>query len=139
MKKFLTTILSFVYLSASIGATVHLHYCMGKLVSWGLSEDADKKNCGFCGMPKNGPNSLCETAKKGCCKDEHTQLKTDKDQKAGEFTFQLLKLLPGFTEINFSIYPVIFTSSQIVEYPTANSPPFNRKVPVFIRNCNFRI
>ncbi len=44
MKKVLTTILAFVYLSTSMGATIHLHYCMGKLASWSLI-DHESKNC----------------------------------------------------------------------------------------------
>jgi hypothetical protein len=38
MKKALATILAVIYLSTSIGATVHFHYCMGKLASWGLTD-----------------------------------------------------------------------------------------------------
>ena len=37
MKKLLITILALVYLTVSSGATVNLHYCMGKLMSWDLS------------------------------------------------------------------------------------------------------
>ncbi len=56
MKKVLTTILAFVYLSTSMGATIHLHYCMGKLASWGLI-DHESKNCTKCGMVKKTSGS----------------------------------------------------------------------------------
>ena len=49
MKKVLAIILAFVYLTSSMGATVHLHYCMGKLASWSLI-DHESKNCAECGM-----------------------------------------------------------------------------------------
>ena len=80
MKKVLATILAFVYLSTSMGATIHLHYCMGKLASWGLI-DHDSKNCTKCGMVKKTPGSHFMAAKMDCCRDEHKQIKTDKDQK----------------------------------------------------------
>ena len=34
MKKAIVSILAVLYLCSSAGATVHLHYCMGKLVNW---------------------------------------------------------------------------------------------------------
>src|SRR5450755_4151392 len=81
MKKVLATILVFIYLSTSMGATIHLHYCMGKLASWGLI-DHESKNCAACGMvKKTSTSSQCMSAKMDCCKDEHKQIKTDKDQK----------------------------------------------------------
>jgi hypothetical protein len=36
MKKFITAILAVLYLGTSSGATIHMHYCMGKLAEWGL-------------------------------------------------------------------------------------------------------
>ena len=67
MKKFLTTILALVYLATSTGATIHLHYCMGRLFSWSLV-DKDSKTCGQCGMPKSGKDAHCLSFKDGCCK-----------------------------------------------------------------------
>src|SRR5450432_3882623 len=86
MKKVLATILAFVYLSSSMGATIHLHYCMGKLASWGLI-DHESKSCAQCGMTKRSPASQCMAAKMNCCKDEHKQIKTDKDQKLSPSEF----------------------------------------------------
>src|SRR5664279_5304158 len=80
MKKVLTTILAFVYLSTSMGATIHLHYCMGKLASWGLINH-ESKHCAQCGMVKQKSSPQGMTAKMDCCRDEHKQIKTDKDQK----------------------------------------------------------
>ena len=95
MKKLLATILAFVYLSTSMGATIHLHYCMGKLASWGLINH-ESKNCGQCGMIKKTPASQSMTAKMDCCRDEHKQIKTDNDQKlfSSEF-FKYSNLVAG--------------------------------------------
>jgi hypothetical protein len=138
MKKSLLTILAFVYLSTSMGATVHLHYCMGKLFSWGLV-DKDSKNCGECGMPKSKMGGHCMSFKDGCCKDSEAHLQLDKDQKATEDVY-------NFSAFSFAALPVATTiphdnyvASCITGYPTTNAPPEPYKVPVFIRNCSFRI
>ena len=59
------------YGSATIGATVHIHYCMNKFTGISFIE---KKNavCNNCGMPKDKGA--------GCCHDECKQLKLSTDQ-----------------------------------------------------------
>src|SRR6266516_5502726 len=85
MKKFLVFILSLVYLTGSTGATVHMHYCMGKLIGWSLQHDSKKKDqCRKCGM-KNSTN------KKGCCKDEQKHIQIEKDQKGSALQYNFNK------------------------------------------------
>lgn len=138
MKKFLTTILALVYLATSTGATVHLHYCMGQLFSWSLV-DKDSKSCGECGVPKNNKDGHCIAFKDGCCKDKHAHVQLDKDQKTSETAYK-------FLDVSFAALPAPVTSlsalyvpSYIAGYPTANAPPEPDKVPLFLRNCTFRI
>ena len=99
MKKVLTTILAFVYLSTSMGATIHLHYCMGKLVSWGLISH-DSKNCGICGMPKKADSRPCISAKMEGCKEEGNQGKTSEDQKIVSSGWQFIRLFSAPVVIN---------------------------------------
>jgi hypothetical protein len=138
MKKLLATILAVIYLSTSMGATVHLHYCMGKLFSWGLA-NPDKKNCGHCGMAKSNTDSHCMAIKGGCCKDTHTIVKFDKDQKTTELTYKFFTLSFDVVSGSLANLPGLYVNSYIVGYPTTNAPPNPDKVPAFIRNCNFRI
>src|SRR4030095_5424439 len=74
MKRVVIAILASLYLTTSIGITLHYHYCMGKLVRWEL-RDEKKSTCNKCGM-------LLTTGSgdKRCCKDEYKQLKIDSDQ-----------------------------------------------------------
>ena len=138
MKKFLATILAFIYLSTSMGATLHLHYCMGKLISWGLF-DQNGKNCAFCGMPKKTDNKHCGIATAGCCKDEHKQIKTDKDQKLVQSEYQALTIFPeAVADTNHKLLD-FGISSITIGYPNVNAPPSPGKVPVFLLNRNFRI
>jgi hypothetical protein len=138
MKKFFAGILAFLYLSTSMGASIHLHYCMGKFISWGLINH-ESKNCEYCGMAKNSGPKGSQIAKKSCCSDEHKELKTDRDQKAALGEFEFLKLLPDASALHFLTLPEFPVSSNLLARPTANAPPVMHAPPVFLRNCNFRI
>ena len=138
MKKVLTTILAFVYLATSMGATIHLHYCMGKLTSWGLI-DHESKNCAQCGMVKQSSASQSLTAKMDCCKDEHKQIKTDNEQKQfpSEF-FKYNNSLQAVALYESSVVNIKAFSSTI-EYPNTNAPPLLGKLPLFVLYRNFRL
>jgi hypothetical protein len=130
MKKFLITITAFVYLTVSSGATVNLHYCMGKLMSWDLSAKS-KSKCSSCGMEKSGH--------KGCCNDEQKTFKVDKDQKVSEFNFHSLTISFEALTPTFRDLPLLYIYSAITENTAANGPPLQNAVPIFLRNRNFRI
>ena len=133
MKKFLVFILSFIYLTASTGATVRMHYCMGKLVEWSLQHDSKNKDkCKKCGM-KNSAN------KKGCCKDEQKHIQIEKDQKDATLQYNFIKQshAPASYSITESVF--IYIISPVLEFTTTHAPPFKEKAPAFIRNCVFRI
>ncbi|HVU96821.1 MAG TPA: hypothetical protein VHE34_16445 [Puia sp.] len=138
MKKAFATILAVIYLSTSMGATVHLHYCMDKLFSWSLANE-DSQNCGHCGMPKNAKDGHCMAMKDGCCKDKQAVVKLDKDQKASESAYNFLHLASQAVIVQPVIQADIYVAAYIAGYPTTNAPPEPDKVPVFLRNCNFRI
>ena len=86
MKKLVVAIVALLYISTSTGAPLYMHYCMGKLAGWGFG-DNKSKTCGRCGMEKS------EEKDNGCCKDEHTFLKNDSDQKVTTIGFQMIQLL----------------------------------------------
>jgi hypothetical protein len=138
MKKILATILAILYLSTSMGATIHLHYCMGKLVAWGLL-DSDNKDCVSCGMPKQQAADGCMVAMKGCCHDEHKQIKNEKDQKPGQSSPELTRAAPVAVILSYNLWQDSFISSLTVRQPAIHGPPPIDRVPVFLRNCNFRI
>ena len=130
MKRLLVTILAILYLGTSTGATIHLHYCMGKLVGMKLWHSEVNK-CGNCGMKKKTP-----CAKK-CCKDEHKLVKLEKaHQKAAingfQFT-QVVAILPA----SYIEFPQVFIPSVAQELPVSHGPP--RSLPIHILHCTFRI
>jgi len=130
MKKILVTILALVYLSVSSGATVHVHYCMGKLMSWSLSDKKDG-NCGTCGMQKS--------VHKGCCQDEQKQLKIEKDQKVSGSAFQFLTQSSVVVAHSYLNLPTVYTLAGLLDSPVAHAPPQPAAVPIFVLNRNFRI
>lgn len=132
MKKVLTTIIAIVYLSTSVGATVQLHYCMGKLADYGL-DYKESKACRTCGMDKsNGKNN-------GCCKDEHKFLKNTTDQKIAESSFQLIEIMGTALPALYAELPSIKISSLTEENPVTNAPPRSNGVAVYILNRTFLI
>ena len=130
MKKFIVSILAVLYLSSSIGATVHLHYCMDKLIGWSLEHQKGNR-CSKCGMIKKQKG-------KACCKDEYKQLKLQNDQKA-EASYQATQLSSVAVLTNFFTTPSIQLSSLAEENPLSHAPPGSESIPLYIRNQVFRI
>lgn len=130
MKKFLVSILAIVYLTVTSGATVNLHYCMGKLMSWTLLSESEG-NCGSCGMEKVGH--------KGCCHDEQKQLKVEKDQKGAESALKFLIINSDAFVISHIDVPKKYFSSAVLDKPCTHAPPRLGALPIFVLNCNFRI
>lgn len=128
MKKIIVSILAALYLCASAGATVHLHYCMGKLINWSLG-DKETDKCNKCGMEKDG----------GCCKDEHQFVKNNLDQKTTESSIQLLHNTTCATPISFVNVNELYSSSLIENYPISHAPLLKSGIDILLHNCVFRI
>ncbi|MBL7720616.1 MAG: hypothetical protein JNK98_01335 [Chitinophagaceae bacterium] len=132
MRKSLALIVAIVYLSTTTGATIHMHYCMGKLADWGLGHNRSK-TCGNCGMEKS------EEKDNGCCKDEQKFVKNDNDQKTAEalvitFASQVIDLpIEYFSVLDIPV------SSVTEKHPVSHAPPRSNGVAVYIRNCSFLI
>ena len=127
MKKILVSILAVFYLASTVGATVHLHYCMDKFINWSLLKGGDK--CSKCGMEKDG----------GCCKDENKFVKNNADQKIAESAVQLTQMAAIATAVGL-IYPSEdYSSSLIQEYLISHAPTRNNGVGIYILNSVFRL
>lgn len=137
MKKLVAGILAILYLTTSMGATIHFHYCMGKLVSWGLV-DHESKYCMTCGMARKNSSSP-GISKKDCCKDEHKLIRSDKDQMVASTDEPVFKGCPAALVAGSMLFPDIFLSSFAVVHPRTNAPPQWGQVPLFLRYGNFRI
>ena len=132
MKKFIAVILAILYLGTSTGATVHMHFCMGKLADWGLW-NSDSKTCGKCGMDKT------DDGDNGCCKDKQMFIKNANDQKVAE-SF-VLKLVQPTIELPAEyFFPLLISLPSITEkFPISNAPPRGNGIAVFLLNRSFLI
>lgn len=132
MKKILIAIIAFLYITATTGATVHLHYCMEKKADWNLIKNKSK-TCNKCGMKKS------TTEDNGCCKDELKFIKDNSAQKITEAGFNITQsfivaLPPSFIEITHVDFPL--TTNTVL---TTHSPPLINTVAVYILHCTYLI
>lgn len=130
MKKVLLTILAFIYLANISGATLQLHYCMGKLVRVGLIPEKQSQ-CSHCGMDK----ALKQA--KDCCKDEQKKVSSEKDQKAIIAAYKSIKNTAAETPVLYSAFKPVFHPSAAVNFPVSHAPPAS--VPLHILYCSYLI
>lgn len=139
MKKFWISILALIYLATSVGATVYTHFCMDKMVDWGIGNGhTSNKTCPYCGMESSTAADHRELGNKKCCKNEQQQVKLDNDQKITETSFQFIPVIaatvpPAFYEYAFEKIPSI---AEI--FPLTNAPPPPDR-DLLALNCFFRI
>ncbi len=124
MKNLVISILAACYLVTSMGFTVPMHYCMDRLVSWDLDAVHSKKGHG-CEMQK-----MC----KKCCKDLHTTLQLDKNQRPSESAFYALQglgmaILPLYSPLLPDAVPTAAEPS-----PVSKGPPPGRPLPLYLSN-----
>lgn len=118
-----------IYGSATMGATVHLHYCMDELVGWSLWHSEDEE-CGRCGMKED---------KTGCCKDEHKHFKLKADhQKAATAAFITNIVAPAIiTPVpDFNFQPFL---KVIESYSSCHAPPDIVRKRLHVLHCVFLI
>ncbi len=132
MKKFIVFILSILYITTSSGATLHMHYCMGKLVELGLWKE-EGKECENCGMTKKSK------ASNDCCKDEDKEVKGEKDQKLVNASVNQILQSGEALNASHAVLPDVYVPSSALENPSSNAPPRSSKVNYYILNCIFRI
>jgi hypothetical protein len=133
MKKFFFFILAFLYIASSCEASVYLHYCMGRPVSFSFSP-GKSGTCHHCGMKKSDKGM-------GCCKDEQKIIKSDKSQKVTDLVtsdIQQKKFLAVLTAYDaFSVYTC--HPSAVISYPSHGPPPREAAVSICLMNCLFLI
>ncbi len=75
---------------------------------------------------------------KNCCHDEHKHVQSDRAQKLaqGWEAWNLAVVLAVLPYQGWITQVMVTTTPNL---PMANGPPLAEDVPVFLRNCNFRI
>ncbi len=124
--------MSFLYISTSVGATVHVHYCMGKLAGWEIGI-VDSATCGKCGMQKSSQKN------QGCCNDETKLIQNNADQQLSVSSFQITQFTTAAIPVLFFELPPVKIFSTTLNRHGNHSPPESAAVAVYIRNCVFLI
>lgn len=130
VKKFLAVMLCVVYATASSGATLNFHYCMGKFIGLDVTAPISAK-CSNCGMTKEN--------RKGCCNDKHATFSLQKDQLASHINNLSNNFFVYLSHTNLSLensFLIFFTDNNT---RTTHSPPLIQPVSAFILHGVFRI
>ena len=131
VRKVSAFILAVFYLSFSVGATFHQHYCMGELVGTSLSSMQDDE-CEKCGMDKH------TEASKGCCRDVSITVKSNDSHTFSQAAYDVSSPLIVLPPVAFVSAGIIFRETSTENFYRAHSPPLLSE-PLFLRYGNFRI
>lgn len=139
MKRLFLLVITLFYFGGSTGFAMHFHYCMEQLESATLiyaleggMENCDMEN----GEEEAGHEDDCDD----CCKDEVKTAKTNGEQLLTELSVKLMKLWTTSLPLNLTQFASqIIVPSDVVTNPSVHAPPNTSTVPVFLRNCVFRI
>ncbi|MGC8750597.1 HYC_CC_PP family protein [Hydrotalea sp.] len=134
MKKAFTILLMLLYGLSVQGATFNVHYCMGKWAGIDLVKKSNNQHCSSCGM------LLEKSRKNNCCSDVQQTIKVSTDQSASNFfnyahssCVEWVTILPT----NFILTDYTFLKYSLA--PAVHAPPLKQAIPLFVRNCIFRI
>ena len=126
MRKLIIIFLCAFYLMVSLGITLSLHYCGGKLKSVSLFSNNEE---GCCGSKKKS---------KGCCKNKTTVIKVkDSHQlnKVAKINVTYITFVNvAYTQVsfNFSCFSKAYTASNYYEPPVLYDNPLYLKHRVLI-------
>ncbi len=140
-----------VYAFSATGATVHLHYCCGKLQHLAMQEETenpDDDDCPLCLKHHENQKHADCSGMESCDIDQqshnHCQnVKVDAQKTTGEH-------LPGSDKNPVKIYPLellVFTLVRFIDLPldvrhTAHAtevPSLTGAIPLFVQYCTYRI
>lgn len=115
-------------MTVSSGFAMEIHYCMGKREGVDFYKTAEDK-CSRCGMKEK---------KGGCCNDEHRFYKLADAHKNvfNNYTATISPVALIHEIIPFSIH---FLSPGIINALPNKAPPGDPAIPIFLKNCVFRI
>jgi len=130
MKKAVVICMLLLYGAVTIGATVHIHYCMGRFT--GISF-VDGKNavCNTCGMAKDKAH--------GCCREECKQFKIAADQLLTNNTYtsqdvNSYAILPPVAH-----YAVQTAQPAPFVKPVSHAPPNRQLEKLYLQHNVWRI
>ena len=124
MKKILIIMLMVIYGFSTMGMTINLHYCCGKLERVDLTSASTNKGDHEMGL-------------KGCCEIKQISNKEKSDQENYILTVKAFKSFSA-TNSAFTAINTFKPDGRPGSSAPHSSPPFTKR-PVFILICDFRL
>ncbi len=126
MKRVLVTIVACCYLGSSIGATITIHACMGRVFAIDFSQ---KDQCAKCGMKTT----------KGCCQDASKFLKLQDVHQPSTNLWKFTYITSTYpSDLQPHTAPASYPNqAKLINYP--NSPPGPEGNQICVLHCVFRL
>lgn len=129
MKKAVVLCMLLLYGAVTIGATVHIHYCMGRVTGISL-QNGTNTVCNTCGMAKNKAG--------GCCREECKQFKVAADQLLTNSVYTGENL--DYAVLPPTIYSSAYTAPlNTVAKPNSHAPPNRQQAKLYLQHNVWRI
>jgi hypothetical protein len=129
MKRSITILLAFLYITLTGGFSVNVHYCMGKLASVDFKSHADDA-CNKCG--KSGK-------KNKCCRDEARFCKVDISSHVVAKVHQTSEPAVKDLSLPVVILPVPELTVPLFTAYYHHGPPDDEPIPLYIQHCTYLI
>jgi hypothetical protein len=115
--------------TVSSGATVYMQFCMNRLVEVNVWDNT-KKACDKCASDKHGQD---------CCELKHQSLKISKSFAADQNQVLLKACIALINQRYYIQLPAKPTLSIAGTWHYSNAPPAGEDIPLYLKNCTFRI
>jgi hypothetical protein len=126
LKRSVVLMLMMLYVVTVSGFALNLHYCFNRLSA--VNIDAPSGSC----------SKVLEKAKMKCCQERHIEVKVKDSHQAGSPSFWGKFFIFDLPALSLPDFSVSFPNER-VERLLDRGPPEPPGIPVFIKNCTFRI
>lgn len=130
MKKVIILIVTLAYFVSTSGATIYLHKCMGKIVSWDFHGEKND-TCDKCGMHKNVAGN--------CCKDDVKVLKISNDQLLHASLYNFMSLSDHVLPVSFFVIKAPVVTALSFEDKNISPPLRSSSTEFCALYCSFLI
>ncbi len=156
MARIFTILLIWVYALSATGATVHLHYCCGKLQKLALQDEKKPghDDCPLCLKQHADKKKQTQQTEKSCCTDDSCEvgetakggcqnLKVDAKKTTADHLTGADKKTPKIQPMELLVFTVIHlmdlqTQAHALAPIATDSPP-GEITPLFIKHCSYLI
>jgi len=125
LKRSVIIVLAMLYLTTVSGFALNLHYCFNQLAS--VKIDAPANSC-----------AKLQNSKMKCCKDQKIEIKV-KDAHQNNSPLHWSKFFPIALPVSAFVIFTPAVQDQVVANVSERGPPKTSGLPLFLRNCIFRI